>query len=246
MAGGAFPAPPGAPPRRAPAERPRLRARGPGSIALGVKASPPKRSRPAGGHSPPERFDEAYFERYYGDPKTRVQGPDEVAQLARAVAALAAFWGLPLETALDVGAGAGFWREALRRERPGLRYRGVDISPTACARYGHEPRDIGAWRADERFDLIICQGVLQYLDDRRAAQALENLSAMAEGLLYLEALTRQDVDEVVDLRRSDTAVNLRSGAWYRKRLAPHFVTLGCGLFYARRGEGVFFELEAGP
>lgn len=193
--------------------------------------------------APPNRFDSAYFQKYYEDPATRVQGPDDVARLARAVCSLAAFWSIPLESALDIGAGPGLWREALRREVPGLVYRGVDLSPVACERYGHEPRDISSWRARRRFDLIICQGVLQYLDDDAAEAALENIAAMAGGLLYLEALTRRDVREVADLERSDTNVHLRTGAWYRKRLGKHFVTLGCGLFYAHSGGALFFELE---
>ena len=192
------------------------------------------------------RFDEAYFDRYYGDPSTRVQGAKEVAQVARAVTSLAAFWGLPLRSALDLGAGLGLWKRALARAAPKLHYRGVDVSETACARHGHEQHDIATFREDTRFDLVICQGVLQYLGDRDAARAIRNIGAMCGGLLYLEALTQKDVAEVVDHARTDTDVHLRPGAWYRKQLARDFVTLGCGLFYAKRGSGVFFELEAAP
>jgi SAM-dependent methyltransferase len=193
--------------------------------------------------SAPSRFDEAYFQRYYEDPATRVQGPEEVGKLARAVCSFMSFWGMSLDSALDIGAGPGLWREALGREAPGLKYRGVDVSPVACARYGHERRDISAWKARDRFDLVICQGVLQYLDDAQAERAIANLGAMSGGLLYLEALTRRDVREVVDLERSDTLVHLRTGAWYRKLLAPHFLTLGCGLFCSRTCPAAFFELE---
>ena len=193
--------------------------------------------------SPRNQFDEAYFHRYYEDPSTRVQGPEEVGHLARAVCAFAAYWGLPLEDALDIGAGPGFWREALQREVPGIQYTGVDVSPVACKKFGHQLRDISSWRDRNRFDLLICQGVLQYLDDEAAASAIENIGAMAGGLLYLEVLTRRDTQEVADLEKSDTQVRLRTGAWYRQRLKPHFVTLGCGLFCARRAGGLFYEME---
>jgi hypothetical protein len=66
---------------------------------------------------------------------------------------------------------------------------------------------------------------------------------MTRSLLYLEALTRHDVDEVVDLDRSDTAVHLRTGAWYRERLARHYVSLGCGIFCSKLATHPFFELE---
>lgn len=189
------------------------------------------------------RFDEAYFDRYYEDPKTRVQGPDEVGRLVRGVCSLAAFWSIPLTDALDIGAGPGLWRQALARELPALAYQGVDISPTACERYGHEQRDVSSWRARHRYDLVICQGVLQYLDDEAAEAAIENIAAMSGGLLYLEVLTRRDVREVADLERSDTAVHLRTGPWYRQRLKKYFITLGCGLFCAREAGTLFFEME---
>ena len=195
------------------------------------------------GSSPASRFDEKYFRRYYGDEKTRVTGEKEISQLVRAVVSLAGFWGLPLGNALDLGAGVGHWKRALARELPRLSYRGVDLSPVACARYGHVQASIASYRVKEHFDLVICQGVLQYLDDKDAAAALRNIGAMAGGLLYLEALTKHDVDEVADLTRTDADVHLRTGAWYRKRLAKDFITLGCGLYAARRAGAMFFELE---
>jgi|GEM_PF-385338 len=190
------------------------------------------------------RFDEDYFRRYYEDPTTRVQGPDEVGRLARAVCAFAAYWGMSLSDALDIGAGPGFWREALRREVPDLKYTGVDVSPVACQRYGHQQRDISAWRDRNRYDLIICQGVLQYIDDDQAAAAIENIGAMASGLLYIEVLTRRDVQQVADLEKSDTNVHLRTGAWYRQHFKKDFINVGCGLLCARRAGALFYEMES--
>lgn len=193
--------------------------------------------------APQERFDEAYFRRYYEDPATRVLGPEEIAFLVNGVLSFAAYWHIPILSALDIGAGAAFWKAPLTRALPALRYRGVDLSRAACEKYGHEERNIATWRDPDRFDLIICQGVLQYLDDNDAEAALENIGAMADGLLYLEVLTKHDVAKVADKSRSDVDVHVRDGSWYRKRLARHFVSVGCGLHYARRGDALFFELE---
>jgi SAM-dependent methyltransferase len=173
-----------------------------------------------------------------------VHGVEEVNQLAQGVCGFAAYWGLKLKAALDVGAGTGLWRHALARQLPQLRYTGVDISPFACASYGHLKRDISRWKSRKTFDLVICQGVLQYLDDTQAEAALENLAAMASGLLYLEALTVHDWQQRVDRERTDGAVYQRTGAWYRKRLRSHFITVGAGLYAARHAGMVFFELEA--
>jgi hypothetical protein len=94
-------------------------------------------------------------------------------------------------------------------------------------------------------DLVICQGVLQYLDDPAAAAAIDNLARHCHGALYLEALTRADWEKNCDRSVTDGAVFLRPGAFYRRRLRPHFASCGGGLF-VRRDAGVsLFELERG-
>jgi hypothetical protein len=189
------------------------------------------------------RFDEAYYLRHYHG-RDCVHSPLEIGRLAAGVTGLASWLGLEIAAVLDVGAGTGPWRRWFRRHRPGVRFRSIDVSPFACARYGHEQRDLSRWRSRERHDLIVCQSVLQYLDDAAAARAIENLGAMARGLLYLEAVTVRDLSHVVDVARTDTAIHARSGAWYRRRLARHFVPVGAGLWAARRAGLRFYELEA--
>lgn len=191
----------------------------------------------------PARFDAAYYARHYRGARA-AHTPAEIDALCRGIAGLADWLRLPLRRALDVGAGPGFWRDWFARHRPAVRYRSVDVSPYACERFGHERRDISAWRARERFDLVVCQGVLQYLPDGAAARALENLGAMCRGLLYLEALTARDLAEVADPARTDAAVHGRTGAWYRRRLAPRFRQVGAGLWASRDAPLAFWELEA--
>lgn len=190
-----------------------------------------------------DRFDAAYFGRFYESRETRVHGPAEIARLARGVTGMIAWFGGEIRAVLDVGAGAGLWRDWFGKHRPGVRYLSTDVSAYACERYGHERRDIARWRGRERFDLVVCQGVLPYLADEDAARAIENVAAMCRGFLYLEAITTRDLEEVCDKGATDTAVHVRTGAWYRERLAPHFTTLGCGLFYRRGGPIGFYELE---
>lgn len=195
--------------------------------------------------SPPERFDEAYYRRHYAG-RARVHSAAEVGRLAAGVTGLAAWLGVEVRAVLDVGAGPGLWRSWFRRHRPAARYRSTDVSPYACARYGHERRDISRWRSRERYDLVVCQGVLQYLDDAAAARAIRNLGAMCRGLLYLEAITAHDLEEVVDREATDTAVHARSGAWYRRRLDPWFRQVGAGLWASRRAGVALYELEGPP
>ena len=192
----------------------------------------------------PARFDAAYYRRYYGG-RDRVHGARDIAQLASGVAGLAAWLGVDLRAVLDVGAGIGLWGRWFRRHRPGVRYRSIDVSEHACATYGHERRDISAWRGRERFDLVVCHSVLQYLDDRAAARAVANLGRMCRGLLYLEAVTHEDAP-ALDLLRTDTVMHLRSVEWYRSRLARHFLQVGAGLWASKRSDVRLWALEGPP
>jgi SAM-dependent methyltransferase len=190
----------------------------------------------------PSRFDAQYFRRFYDGPG-KTHSASEIGRLARGVDGLAAWLGVELRSVLDVGAGTGLWRTWFRRHRPEVRYRSIDVSPYACERYGHELRDIGSWRARERFDLVVCHSVLQYLDDAAAARAIDNIGHMCRGLLYLEVVTKADLP-ILDLEKSDTRMDLRTGPWYRARLGRHFFQVGAGLWASRRSPVQLFELEA--
>ncbi len=192
-----------------------------------------------------QRFDEEYYRRHYQGPD-RVHSAPQVGRLAAGVSGTAAWLGVEIRAVLEVGAGPGYWRAWFRRHRPAVRYLSTDVSPWACRRFGHELRDISTWRPRRSFDLVVCQGVLQYLDDRGAADAIENLGAACRGLLYLEAITRHDLDEVVDAARTDTRIHARTGAWYRQRLQPWFVQIGAGLWAARSAAIPLYELEGAP
>lgn len=189
-------------------------------------------------------FDAAYYRRFYRDDP--VHDRRRIASLAEAVTGLARWWGLPIRSVLDVGAGPGYWRDWFVAHRPGVRYRSVDVSDYACDHYGHERADISQWRPRGAYDLVVCQGVLQYLGDAAASSAIANLGAATRGLLYLEVPTAADRHDVVDPERTDLAVHWRPGPWYRRRLAAHFVEVGAGLHAALGAPVRFYELERAP
>jgi hypothetical protein len=120
------------------------------------------------------------------------------------------------------------------------------VSEYACRRYGHEQADISWWRPEVPSDLVVCQGVLQYLDDHACSRAIANLAAACRALLYLEVPTVGDLDEVIDAEATDLDIHWRPGAWYRRRLGRHFRGIGGGLYAARRAGLHFYELEASP
>jgi len=190
-----------------------------------------------------EPFGPLYYRRFYGAKRTRIHGEEEVARLGAALVAVINWYGGPLRSVLEIGAGVGLLRDWFRVEHPEVAYVSTEYSEHAAAEYGHERRDIATWRGRRRFDLVVCQGVLPYLSDRDASRAIATLAAMSRGFLYLEAITRKDGRLASDTSRTDPAMRLRTAAFYRTRLARHYQALGGGLFYAKAGPRVFWELE---
>jgi hypothetical protein len=190
-------------------------------------------------------FDAAYFKRFYESRRSRVYGREQIDHLARGVTGFVQWFGGGLESVLDLGAGTGLWRDWFKDNYPAVHYRSVDVSEYACERYGHERHDISRWRAREKFDLLVCQGVMPYLDDEACERAIGNMAAMCRGFLYLEAITSRDLREVVDRTRTDVTVKSRPATFYRRLLARHFEGVGCGLYHVKGGAVVFYDLERG-
>ena len=191
--------------------------------------------------SPKHRFGAEYYRKFYG--KGGVHDRRKIAQLASAVHQMCAWWDVAPRSVLDVGAGLGLWRDWYRTNHPRVKVVSTDISEHACAKYGHEHRDIATWTPSRQFDLVICHGVLQYPDDAAATSAIANLAAACRNVMYLEVPTTLDFRTIVDPDATDMDVHRRSGDWYRKRLDPYFVQAGAGLWVRRGGGVLLYELE---
>jgi SAM-dependent methyltransferase len=148
----------------------------------------------------PKTYDQAYFDKWYRSAGHAVRSPAELQRKVAMVLGQAEFYlGRPVRNVLDVGCGEAPWRAVLRRLRPGIGYRGLEASEYAVARYGRS-RNIGharfgqlaQLRFDTRFDLIVCTDVLHYLKPVEIRAGLVGIGEMAEGLVFLEAYTRED------------------------------------------------------
>jgi SAM-dependent methyltransferase len=145
-------------------------------------------------------YDEAYFAKWYRDPRTRVHTPDAVRRKIRMVVGVAEYFlGRKLRSVLDVGAGEGAWGIELRRMRRGIHYLGVDPSDYVVARYGRR-RNIQLGRFEELpslrlgsgYDLIVCADVLQYIPDAPLKRGIRHLASLLHGVAFLEAYTTGD------------------------------------------------------
>jgi SAM-dependent methyltransferase len=180
------------------------------------------------------RFDREYYRRFYRDPRTAVTSRAEMNARGRLIAGFCDHLGQPVARILDAGCGIGMLRAPLKRAFPRADYVGLEVSQYLCDRYGWRQGGIQDYSGRDRFDLVICYDVLQYLKPAEAQRAIANLARACRGVLYFGVLTRQDWEENCDQSRTDPAVMLRSGAWYRRALATEFRHMGAG-FWLRRG-----------
>jgi predicted TPR repeat methyltransferase len=187
-----------------------------------------------------DRFDAAYYARYYDE----LQIAANVDTLVRFVCAYLDHLEIEVSEILDFGCGQGLWREPLLDAYPEAEYTGVEISEHACATYGWTRGSIVDY-AGRPADLVVCQGVLQYLPEEAARLAIRNLAEHTRGALYLEALSQEDWEDNCDQSATDRDVYLRPIAWYREQLGPLFQSCGGGIFVPRSSGVVLFELEKG-
>ena len=175
------------------------------------------------------KFDEHYYDRYYRNARTQVVSRSEQARAGRFLASYLKHLDQPVKTVLDLGCGLGAWQDICRRCFPKAIYTGVEISPYLCRKYGWERGSVVDYQSEEPQDLIICQGVLQYLDARDARRAIANLAKLAQGAVFLEVLTAEDWERNCDRGNTDGDVYLRKAAWYRHELGKQFANCGGGV-----------------
>jgi SAM-dependent methyltransferase len=185
------------------------------------------------------RFNADYYDRWYDDADTRAY---IASKAARFVLSYVDHMDARVSTVLDLGCGLGHWKHALLQQARNIRYTGVEFSSYLCSKFGWERGDVRTYSPGRNFDLVVCQGVLQYLSDEDCERAIDNLGALSKRFMYLEVLTAADAREVCAPEGTDFDVFVRQANWYARRLERDFVNLGGGL-YAKPGmRQHFYEL----
>ena len=191
-------------------------------------------------------FDGLFFERYYYTPATAVTSGEDVLLRARFVLGYLRHLQVEVRSVLDAGCGTGLWKRALRRLDPSIEYTGVDPSEYLCRKYGWVQGSVAELKSRHRFDLVVCQDVMQYLPARDVERGLAAMARVCRGALYFDVPTRDDIESgMLDLGRTDRHIHVRSADWYRRRLRRHFVNAGGGVFVSPRARAVLLALERG-
>lgn len=188
-------------------------------------------------------FNAAYFRKYYFNAATRVTSAAEMRGRAQLIAAILRHADIPVRTILDAGCGIGLLRKPFAAAIPRARYTGLEASEYLCDRYKWTRGSVTDFAPRSPSDLVICYDVLQYLDDGDASRAIVNLAKLTRAALYVSALTREDWRENCDRVRTDRAVHLRPGDWYRRRLRKRFNYLGFGVWLRKDVSAILWDLE---
>lgn len=168
-----------------------------------------------------KRYDAAYYQRWYRAPGTRVKSAPDLERTVAMVLAIAEYHlERRVRSVLDVGCGEGRWRAPLRRLRPRVDYLGLDGSEWAIARYGRRRNlhrvdltELDTVRLKRPVDLLVCNDVIQYVDDPTAATAAEAFRRLCHGVMFVTAFTTED--EFVGDRAGYVG---RPARWYRRLL----------------------------
>ena len=175
----------------------------------------------------PKVYDEAYFAKWYREPRTRVHTPESVRRKVRMVVGVAEYFlRRKVRSVLDVGCGEGPWRGELRRLRPEVKYEGIDPSEYVVRKYGWR-RNISLGRFEDlpvlklgrrKYDLVVCADVLQYVAGAALRRGVGRIAEVLGGVAFLEAYTSGD-----DMEGDLSGWHQRSRTEYRE------VFLGAGL-----------------
>ena len=200
-------------------------------------------NKPAIRHAAEAAFDGAYFRKFYFNAATRVTTAAEMRGRAQLIAAILRHAQVSIRSILDAGCGIGMLRKPFAEALPRTRYEGLETSEYLCARYAWTRGSVVDFAPRRASDLVICYDVLQYLDDDQAGRAIVNLATLTGAALYVSALTREDWRTNCDRSRTDRAVHLRSGEWYRRRLRKRFNYLGFGVWLRSDVTAILWDME---
>lgn len=202
-----------------------------------------KKPRKVHAAAPVNNFGAAFFRKFYLNPATRVVSAAEMRARASIIAAALQQCEIPVRSILDAGCGIGLLRKPFAKLLPRARYTGLEVSGYLCRRYGWLQGSIADFAPRMPYDLVVCYDVLQYLSDADAARGIENFARLTRAALYISALTTQDWRENCDQSRTDRAVRIRPGAWYRRRLRKAFRYVGFGVWLRKDVAAVLWEME---
>lgn len=194
-------------------------------------------------------YDRRYFDKWYRDPRHRVNTPTEFRRKVAMVLGVAEYYlQRPVRTVLDVGCGEGNWQVELSRLRSKISYLGIDPSHYAVKRYGKRRNlrlgtfgDLTSQPLADSYDLILCSNTLYYVEGGQLEAGFHELIPRLAGIAFIEAYASDE-----DLEGDTKAMHPRTAAFYRKLFRRHRLR-SCGphCYVGPRFEGGVTDFERG-
>lgn len=184
-----------------------------------------------------KRYDRAYFDKWYRDPRHRVGSRARLLrEISFVVGVTEQLLERPLKSVLDVGAGEGRWQPVLQQLRPGSRYAGVEPSAWAVSRWGSRRNlrqgdlaSLDTLGLDGPFDLVVCADVLHYLPTPALREGMAALVPYIGGVAYLPTFAAED-----EIAGDRVGFQRRRAASYRAvHRAAGLVPVGLHLYLTR-------------
>jgi uncharacterized protein with ACT and thioredoxin-like domain len=82
------------------------------------------------------------------------------------------------------------------------------------------------------------------VDDAAVRRSIAAMARACAGALYFDVPTTDDIDGgLLDMKRTDRSIHVRSAEWYRKLLRKDFINAGGGVFLKKDASAVILALE---
>ncbi len=140
-------------------------------------------------------------------------------------------------------AALGLLRKPFKEFLPRARYAGLEASEYLCSRFGWTSGSIVDFAPRKPYDLVDLLRRAAVLARRGSRARHRKLRRLTRAALYVSALTTEDWRENCDRSRTDRAVHLRPGAWYRRRLNKWFRYVGFGVWLRKDVTAILWEME---
>jgi SAM-dependent methyltransferase len=152
--------------------------------------------------------------------------------MAEFISAYLRYLEIDVRRILDVGCGLGHLLRALARRFPRARTVGVEQSDYLCERYGWEKGSVTAYESGTPFDLVVCNDVLQYLDDRDALPRRPHGGRLGAELRPHENRPRRRASQGGVVPASPASAFRGGRRWRVSQAGARFALLGVGTFPA--------------
>lgn len=187
------------------------------------------------------KFDSKYFNQIYPKGET-IDGDYNAKEHALYLKHLFLLMGVHISSVYDFGFGKGNLLKQVSKKLEVVHVGGCDISEVALRKlqksqiskeWKLQVAPIDKVQLQRKYDLGICNSVLQYVDDKVMEKAISNMAKHCK-YLYLQVPTKKDYAYLKKhLKFEDPYAKIRDLNFYNKRVKKYFTAVSYGLLESK-------------